>query len=229
METPRILVVDDEPVVLEVVERYLQREGFAVSTAPDGVSAMAAFSETLPHLVVLDLMLPRLSGMEVCQRIREVNRTPIIMLTARGDEMDRIAGFDRGADDYLAKPFSPRELVARVKAVLRRSYETGDLSTGERVSSSGISVDPKSRRVEVRGAVVDLTAREFDLLHYLIAHPGQVFTREQLLDRVWNYEWFGDASTVTVHIRRLRIKVEVDPDSPVHVRTVWGVGYKWEP
>ncbi|MFN0096055.1 MAG: response regulator [Dehalococcoidia bacterium] len=228
MDTPRILVVDDEPVVVEVVERYLQREGYAVVTALDGRQAMEQFDETRPHLVVLDLMLPRLSGMEVCQRIRTGHRTPIIMLTARGDEMDRIAGFELGADDYLSKPFSPRELVARVKAVLRRSYEGGDLSTGDRLSSGGITLDPKARRVEVRGSVAELTTREFDLLHFLMRRPGEVFTREQLLEHVWNFEWFGDASTVTVHVRRLRTKVEADPDNPKHICTVWGAGYKWE-
>ena len=228
MESPRILIVDDDPMVVEVVERYLQREGFAVHTAADGLDAMDVYGTTRPHLVVLDLMLPRLGGMEVCRRIREQSKTPIIMLTARGDEMDRIAGFANGADDYLAKPFSPRELVARVKAVLRRSYEDGNFLSADRLVSGLVSIDPKSRSVEVNRRPVELTAREFDLLAFLVGHPAEVFTREQLLERVWNYEWFGDASTVTVHVRRLRTKVEADPDNPVHIKTVWGVGYKWE-
>ncbi|MEP6872385.1 MAG: response regulator transcription factor, partial [Anaerolineaceae bacterium] len=208
MESPRILVVDDEPMVSEVVERYLSREGYAVVTVADGAAAMAAFVEMRPHLVVLDLMLPQVDGLEVCRRIRESSKTPIIMLTARGDEMDRIAGFESGADDYLSKPFSPRELVVRVKAVLRRTFDAGTAQPGERVSVADIVADPRSRTVLVRGTATELTTREFDLLVYLMTHPGQVFSREQLLERVWKYEWFGDSSTVTVHIRRLRTKVE---------------------
>ncbi len=228
MESPRILVVDDEPVVVEVVERYLQREGFSVHTAADGLAAMEMYAAIRPHLVVLDLMLPRLGGMEICRRIREQSKTPIIMLTARGDEMDRIAGFETGADDYLAKPFSPRELVARVKAVLRRSYNDGQLVSADRISSADVVIDPRSRGVEVAGRPVELTTREFDLLAFLLTHPAEVFSREQLMEKVWNCEWFGDASTVTVHIRRLRTKVEADPDNPRHIKTVWGIGYKWE-
>ena len=229
MEAPRILVVDDEPMVVEVVERYLQREGFAVHSAADGMAAMEAYASIRPHLVVLDLMLPLLGGMEVCGRIRADSRTPVIMLTARGDEMDRIAGFDAGADDYLAKPFSPRELVARVRAVLRRSYDDGAVVATQPVTSGGVTVDPRSRTVMVGEAHVELTAREFDLLLYFVTHPSDVHSREVLLERVWNYDWFGDASTVTVHVRRLRTKVEADPDNPVHIKTVWGAGYRWEP
>lgn len=228
VEPARILVVDDEPVVVEVVERYLQREGYAVRTAADGVSALHAFSEMRPHLVVLDLMLPRLGGMEVCRRIREGSRTPVIMLTALGDEMDRVAGFEGGADDYLAKPFSPRELVVRVRAVLRRTYDNAFNRPDGPIESGGVVIDARARTVEVRGSRIELTVREFDLLAFLLTHPDEVFSREQLLTRVWDYDWYGDASTVTVHIRRLRIKIEADPDNPRHVRTVWGVGYKWE-
>lgn len=227
-EAPRILVVDDEPLVTEVVERYLQREGYAVKTAADGVAALDAYNEMRPHLVVLDLMLPQVNGMEVCRKIRESSRTPIIMLTARGDEMDRIAGFESGADDYLAKPFSPRELVVRVKAVLRRTFDEALVAPGERISRGDISVDSRARTVEVGGRPAELTAREFDLLYFLMCHPGEVFSREQLLERVWKYEWFGDASTVTVHIRRLRTKVEREPENPAHIKTVWGTGYRWE-
>ncbi|MEO6398638.1 MAG: response regulator transcription factor [Tepidiformaceae bacterium] len=228
MEAARILVVDDEPMVTEVVERYLQREGYAVRTAADGAAAMDAFDDMRPHLVVLDLMLPQVNGMEVCRRIRESSKTPIIMLTARGDEMDRIAGFESGADDYLAKPFSPRELVVRVKAVLRRTFDGGIAQPGERVTVGTIVADPRSRTVVVGGNSTELTTREFDLLVYLMTHPGEVFSREQLLERVWKYEWFGDSSTVTVHIRRLRTKVEAEPDNPRHIKTVWGSGYRWE-
>ena len=229
MESTRILVVEDEPVVVEVVERYLLREGYSVLTAGDGEAGLQKFTESRPHLVVLDLMLPKLGGMEVCRRIREQSRTPIIMLTARGDEMDRIAGFETGADDYLAKPFSPRELVARVKAVLRRSYDDATADPGGLVVSGDITIDPRSRTVDVGGTSVDLTAREFDLLQFLTANSGTVFSREQLLERVWKYEWYGDASTVTVHIRRLRTKVERDPENPRHIKTVWGIGYRWQP
>jgi DNA-binding response OmpR family regulator len=229
VKTTRILVVEDEPVVVEVVERYLQREGYAVLTAGDGEAGLQKYTESRPHLVVLDLMLPKLGGMEVCRRIRQQARTPVIMLTARGDEMDRIAGFETGADDYLAKPFSPRELVARVKAVLRRSYDDATADPGGLVVSGDITLDPRSRTVDVGGACVELTAREFDLLQFLTANSGTVFSREQLLERVWKYEWYGDASTVTVHIRRLRTKVERDPENPRHIKTVWGIGYRWEP
>jgi DNA-binding response OmpR family regulator len=229
VETPRILVVDDEPMVSEVVERYLLREGYAVHTAADGRAALDAYAAQRPHLVVLDLMLPHVDGLTICRRIREASRTPIIMLTARGDEMDRLAGFEIGADDYLAKPFSPRELVARVKAVLRRTYDDGDYRNADRIASGHIMLDPRARSAAVRGETVDLTQREFDLLLFLVTHPGEAFSREQLLERVWAYEWFGDASTVTVHVRRLRTKVEANPESPAHLKTVWGVGYRWEP
>ena len=228
MESPRILVVDDEPMVTEVVERYLEREGYSVRTAGDGIDGLDAFGEMRPHLVILDLMLPRLGGMDVCRRIRESSRTPIIMLTARGDEMDRIAGFEIGADDYLAKPFSPRELVARVKAVLRRSYVDGAVLSDGHLASGGVSIDPRSRAVHAHGLAVELTQREFDLLFFLMSHPAEVFSREQLLERVWNYDWYGDASTVTVHVRRLRTKVERDPNNPENIKTVWGIGYRWE-
>ena len=227
-ESPRILVVDDEPLVTEVVERYLEREGYVVRTAADGAGALSAYDEMRPHLVVLDLMLPQVNGMEVCRKIRESSRTPIIMLTARGDEMDRIAGFESGADDYLAKPFSPRELVVRVKAVLRRTFDESLRAPGERIVRGSLVVDSRARTVEVDGRPAELTAREFDLLFFLVCHPSEVFSREQLLERVWKYEWFGDASTVTVHIRRLRTKIEREPDNPQHIKTVWGAGYRWE-
>jgi len=228
MEQPRILVVDDEPMVVEVVERYLAREGYAVSTARDGELAMQRYEAERPHLIVLDIMLPQVNGLEVCRRIRVNSKAPIIMLTARGDEMDRIAGFEMGADDYMAKPFSPRELVVRVKAVLRRCYDNQVLSGDAPIRSGDVMLDPRARSVEVRGAPVELTPREFDLLWFLIEHPGEVFTRDQLMQRVWNYEWYGDASTVTVHVRRLRTKVESDPQEPRHLKTAWGTGYKWQ-
>lgn len=216
-------------MVVEVVGRYLEREGYTVATASDGVLALESYEQHRPHLVVLDIMLPQVNGLEVCRRIRETSRAPIIMLTARGDEMDRIAGFEMGADDYMAKPFSPRELVVRVKAVLRRCYDNDPPEIGSPIRSGRILVDPRGRKVEVAGATVELTPREFDFLWFLMAHAGEVFTRDQLMQRVWNYEWYGDASTVTVHVRRLRAKVELTPDEPQHLKTVWGAGYKWEP
>lgn len=223
----QVLVVEDEPVVLEVVSRYLEREGYRVTTAADGDAGWHAFQETQPHLVVLDLMLPGASGIEICRRIRERDATPVIMLTARGDEMDRIAGFEVGADDYLSKPFSPRELVARVKAVLRRSYDGPPQAVG-RLSGAGVLVDLGARLALVDGRPIELTQREFDLLAFFMAHPRKVFSREQLLSHVWGEAWFGDTGTVTVHVRRLRTKVETDPQNPARIRTVWGAGYRWE-
>ncbi len=228
MNGVRVLVVDDEPMVLEVVERYLKREGFAVVTATDGELGLRAFHESRPHLVVLDLMLPKLSGMEVCREIRRTDDAPIIMLTARGDEMDRIAGFETGADDYVAKPFSPRELVVRVRAVLKRTLDAADIESGTRVSGH-ISISRDTREVTANGVPVNLTAREFDLLWFFVTHPGKVFSRLQLLEQVWHFDWPGDESTVTVHVRRLRTKVEVLPEQPAHLKTVWGAGYRWDP
>jgi DNA-binding response OmpR family regulator len=226
--TERILVVEDEKMVAEVVERYLKRDGYEVSVVHDGIKAWEAFERAVPDLVVLDLMLPRMDGMEICRRIRSVGDTPIIMLTARAEELDKLLGLGLGADDYVTKPFSPRELVARVKSVLRRAART--LATSADVVRYGeLRIDRRGRLVENGGRRVELTAREFDLLHYLASHPGQVFSREQLMDAVWDYTYAGDAETVTVHMRRLRTKVETDPSRPRFLKTVWGVGYKFEP
>jgi DNA-binding response OmpR family regulator len=230
MGEARILVVDDEHMVREVVERYLAREGYRVQGAADGEAALRLVEATMPDLVVLDLMLPKIDGLEVCRRLRASSAVPIIMLTARGEETDKILGLGLGADDYLVKPFSPRELVARVQAVLRRTQRTEQsLLTGPApLRFDGLVISPRSRTVEAQGRPVELTPKEFDLLAFLASHPGQVFTRDQLLDRVWDYAFAGDASTVTVHIRRLREKIEPDPMHPRHIRTVWGVGYKFE-
>jgi DNA-binding response OmpR family regulator len=226
----RVLVVDDEPMVVEVVERYLQREGFEVATAGDGAEALALSRSWAPDLVVLDLMLPELDGLEVCRILQKESSVPIIMLTARGEETDRVVGLELGADDYIVKPFSPRELVARIKAVLRRTNsEETHRPPGDVLRFNGLTVQPTTRRVEAAGKPVDLTAREFDLLCFLASHPGQVFTREQLMNDVWDYTFAGDQSTVTVHIRRVREKVEVDPMKPRFIKTVGGVGYKFEP
>ncbi|MGE0599968.1 MAG: response regulator [Dehalococcoidia bacterium] len=227
MNGPRVLVVDDEPMVLEVVERYLAREGFSVTTALDGQVGLERFRDVHPHLVVLDLMLPKVGGMEVCEEIRRTDQVPIIMLTARGDEMDRIAGFEVGADDYLAKPFSPRELVARVRAVLKRTFDPAELPGGVRTSGE-ITVNHDMREVTLNGDQVNLTTREFELLWFLVNHPGKVFNRLELLRQVWKFEVPGDESTVTVHVRRLRTKIEPDPEHPRHLKTVWGAGYRWD-
>lgn len=227
MTGQRILVVDDEPQVVEVLKLYLSREGFRASTAGDGEAALKAFAAEPPDLVVLDLMLPKLSGIEVFKRLRAKGTVPVIMLTARGDELDRVLGLELGADDYIVKPFSPREVVARIKNVLRRAQPPSD-GTEKAVIYGSLRIDPATRSVNVGERAVDLTGKEFDLLLFLARHPGQVFTRAQLLDKVWGYEFYGDASTVTVHIRRLREKIEDNPAEPRFLATVWGVGYKLE-
>jgi two-component system response regulator ResD len=226
----RILVVDDDATVAEVLSRYLEQEGYSVETVGDGERALARAADTLPDLVVLDLMLPGLGGLEVCKRLRQAAPIPVIMLTARGDEADRIVGLEVGADDYVAKPFSPREVTARVKAVLRRArgeVGLGAVASGP-LTAGGVTLDPSSREVLLRGEPVGLTAREFDLLAFLMRRPHRVFRREELLEHVWGWT-YGDASTVTVHVRRLREKVEDDPSAPRHILTVWGVGYRFEP
>ena len=222
-----ILVVDDEAIVLEVVSDYLRKEGFTVVTAADGEEALLRFQESRPDLILLDLMLPRIDGIEVCRRIRSTSNVPIIMVTAKSEETDTIIGLGVGADDYVSKPFSPRELVARVKALLRRS-QAPRLAEGDPIHFGDLTIRPDRRSVEIQGRAVELTAREFDLLEFLARHPGQVFTRDQLLDRVWDWAYASDGGTVTVHIRRLRQKIEPDPERPRYVKTVWGMGYKFE-
>lgn len=225
----KVLVVDDEPQILDVVSKYLTREGFQISIARDGEAALTTFNANKPDLVVLDLMLPKVDGLDVFKRMRSVSAVPVIMLTAKGEETDRIVGLELGADDYITKPFSPRELVARVKAVLRRAMTGTMLQTGERALLRGeLRIDPRERSVMVGERLVELTSKEFDLLWFFASHPGQVFTRSQLLDHVWGYEFYGDSSTVTVHVRRLREKIETDPAAPHYLTTVWGVGYKFE-
>lgn len=225
----RILVVDDEPRILEVVQRYLVREGFQVTTSRDGESALASFNASNPDLIILDLMLPKIDGLEVFRRLRLKSPVPVIMLTAKGEETDRVVGLELGADDYITKPFSPRELVARVKAVLRRVTAGANPDKDERPMTRGdLRIDPLARSVEAQGKALELTSKEFDLLWFLALHPGQVFTRTQLLDHIWGYEFYGDASTVTVHVRRVREKIEPDPANPRYITTVWGVGYKFE-
>ena len=228
MAEERVLVVEDEPMVAEVVERYLRRDGYTVSVVHDGDKAMDAFERFQPDLIVLDLMLPGLDGTEICRRVRARSQTSIIMLTARGEETDKIVGLGMGADDYVTKPFSPRELAARVKAVLRRAKNNVE-ADGDHLRFGDLRINGRTRKVEDHRGPIELTAREFDLLFHLASHPEQVFSRDQLLDAVWDLEFPGDASTVTVSIRRLRSKVETDPSRPRHLKTVWGVGYKFEP
>jgi DNA-binding response OmpR family regulator len=221
----RVLVVDDDPTVAEVVTGYLDRAGYVVDRAGDGPDALARAAAHWPDLVVLDLMLPGMDGLEVCRRMRGHGPVPVIMLTARGDEDDRILGLEVGADDYVTKPFSPRELVLRVESVLRRTrpapQPAGLLRAG------GLSVDPGARRALKGGTELALTIREFDLLAFFLRHPGRVFGREDLMREVWGWD-FGDLSTVTVHVRRLRGKVEDDPARPRLIQTVWGVGYRFD-
>jgi DNA-binding response OmpR family regulator len=229
VDTTRVLVVDDDPNVAEVVTRYLEREGYQVETVGDGLVAVDRATADPPDLVVLDLMLPGIDGLEVCRRLRAIAPVPVIMLTARGDETDRIIGLDLGADDYLAKPFSPRELTSRVRAVLRRAQAPLPAAGLATVLTAGaIEVDVPAREARVCGAVVPLTAREFELLTYLMRNPRRAFRREELLEAVWGWS-YGDTSTVTVHVRRLREKIEADPANPVHLTTVWSVGYRFEP
>ena len=222
-----MLVVDDEPIVRDAVVRYLEHEGFETLVAGDGDSARALIEEREPALVVLDVMLPGTDGLSLCRWIRERSSLPVILLTARGEEADRIVGLELGADDYVTKPFSPRELSARVRAVLRRADPTPP--TRETVSFGDVEIDVSARQVRRAGAAVELTMREFDLLVFLASHPRQVFSRDQLMDRVWGYATAVDTGTVTVHIRRLREKVETDPKRPRHLATVWGVGYRLDP
>ncbi len=224
-----VLVVDDEPTIAEVVSRYLERAGYRTLVAADGLQALELVSDQRPDLVVLDLMLPGIDGLEVMRRLRQPDRDPIalILLTAKGEESDRVIGLRLGADDYVVKPFSPVELVARVDAVLRR-VDTSPAREAP-IELSDMTLDGAARRVFVRGEEVALTQREFDVLLFLARHPGQAFSRNQLMDAIWQYSFYTDTSTVTVHIRRLRAKIELDPAQPRHLQTVWGVGYRFAP
>jgi DNA-binding response OmpR family regulator len=225
MET--VLVVDDEPIVRDVVVRYLERDGFRTLTAADGDLARAMIEERELSLVVLDVMLPGTDGLSLCRWIRDRSSLPVILLTARGEEADRIVGLELGADDYVTKPFSPRELAARVRSVLRRS-DGGSLPR-EAIQFGEVVLDGGSREATRAGALVQLTAKEFELLWFLASHPRHVFSRDQLMARVWGYESAVDTGTVTVHIRRVREKIEADPGRPRHLHTVWGVGYRLDP
>jgi DNA-binding response OmpR family regulator len=222
-----VLVVDDEPIVREVVVGYLRREGYRTLEAADGDRARDLVELEDPSLVVLDIMLPGLDGLELCRWIRSRSKLPVILLTARGEESDRIVGLELGADDYVTKPFSPRELAARVRAVLRRT--TSEPDEEARLAFDGLEIDSRTREVVRDGASLVVTAKEFDLLWFLARHPRQVFSRDQLMDRVWGYEAALDTGTVTVHVRRLREKIEAEPSRPRWLQTVWGVGYRFVP
>jgi DNA-binding response OmpR family regulator len=225
-----ILVVEDEASIAEVVSLYLKRAGYNAQIAPDGRQAMTLFERLDPHLVILDLMLPEVDGISLTRWLRDRSNVPIIMLTARREEIDRITGLEMGADDYVVKPFSPQELVSRVRAVMRRLGREQTEAEAERILSfENLSIDPRTRVVIVKNTPVELTAKEFDMLHLLARHPRQVFTRDQLLERVWGGALYIDPGTVTVHVRRLREKIEDDPSHPRYLLTVWGVGYKFEP
>ena len=229
MSYTSILVVEDEPSIAEVVSLYLRRAGFKVHVQPDGRSALEQMERQMPDLVVLDIMLPGLDGFEITRWIRDRSDAPIILLTARRGEVDRIAGLEMGADDYVVKPFSPQELVSRVRAVLRRTQKASGEGSERPLVFEELRIDPQTRLVTVADAEISLTAKEFDMLWLLACHPRQVFSRQQLLERVWGLSDYIDPSTVTVHVRRLREKIEIDASKPTHILTVWGVGYKFEP
>ncbi len=225
MSSLRILVIEDDPNITKILSLYLEREGFSVMTTDNGEEGLRLLEEDEPDLVILDIMLPGIDGWEVCRRIRKEHAIPVIMLTALDSTHDKVTGLELGGDDYITKPFDPQEMIARVRAVVRRS---ADSIRGPRLSFSDFAVDRDQRRVTRDGEDVHLTAKEFDLLWLLSNHPGQVFTRDQLLDRIWGYEFYGNIRTVDVHIRHLREKLEPDPDHPRYILTVWGVGYKFE-
>ena len=227
----RVLVVDDEANIRDVLCRYLAADGFLTTQATDGEEALRQVVAKPPDMIILDLMLPGLDGLEVCRRIRATSAVPILLLTAKGEEPDKVVGFSVGADDYVTKPFSPREVVMRVQAMMRRVQATSvpAMVQNGTLHFGTLIIRPQLHIAERDGMALDLTSKEFDLLYFLASHPRQVFTRLQLLDNVWDMGYFGDISTVTVHIRRLREKIESEPSSPHHVKTVWGVGYKFDP
>jgi len=222
---PLILLVDDEVTLIKGLKLSLEREGFTVLSADNGRQALDVVAKEQPDLVVLDLMLPEIDGLEVCRIIRQTSTVPIIMLTARSEDIDKILGLEMGADDYLTKPFNSRELIARIRAHLRRVNWSNVAQDSERIAVGDLVIDVPKRRVQVKGDDVDLTAKEFDILATLATNPGRVYTRENLLEIIWGYKYFGDVRNVDVHVRRLREKIEKDPAHPEYVLTRWGVGY----
>ncbi len=224
-----VAIVEDEPSISEVVSLYLKRAGFEVKVYADGSLAREGLNTQAPDLIILDIMLPKVDGFTLIRELRDRSEVPIILLTSRREESDRIAGLELGADDYVIKPFSPQELVSRVRAVLRRASKEEKDSTDAPIALADLSMDPSTHSVSARGHDISLIAKEFEMLYHLARHPRQVFSRDQLLDRIWGISDYIDPSTVTVHIRRLREKIEADPANPAHLQTVWGVGYKFEP
>lgn len=224
----KILVVDDEPNIREVVGLYLRQEGHGVVSAADGQEALGLYRQELPDLVILDLILPKLDGLEVCRRMQAERTLPVIMLTARGAEADRVLGMSAGAADYVVKPFRLRELMARVAALLRETEARADQADGGALAFDGMRLDPNTREVVIRGTTATLTAREFDLLHYLASSPGRTFTRDELVEAVWAHEFAAEPSAVTMHVRRLREKIEANPGQPRHLLTIWGMGYRFD-
>ncbi|MCX7708629.1 MAG: response regulator transcription factor [Clostridia bacterium] len=229
MSKEKILVVDDEVEISELIQDYLEEEGYEVKLAFDGKEALEIFRNYQPHLMILDVMLPKIDGMEVCRLVRAESAIPILMLSAKKSDIDKILGLGLGADDYVTKPFSPAEIVARVRAQLRRFLQMNTMQNKmERLRFKGLIIDFKSYSVIVSERMISLSGKEFEVLKLLAMHPMQVFTREQIFDRVWGYEEYGDINTVTVHIRKLREKIEQDPSNPQYIKTVWGIGYKFE-
>ncbi len=227
MPNEKILVVDDDQNICELLRLYLEKEGYAVKIVNDGVSAVNAFKQENPDLMILDIMLPKLDGWQVCREIRKFSDKPIIMLTAKGETFDKVLGLELGADDYMTKPFDTKEMVARIKAVLRR---TGTAATGESVKEvnfENLSVNLTNYEMKVNGAAVDTPPKELELIYHLASNPNRVFTRDQLLDEVWGFDYFGDSRTVDVHVKRLREKLE-GVSAKWELKTVWGVGYKFE-
>ena len=222
----RVLVVDDEKLIVKGIRFSLEQDGMEVDAAYDGEEALRLIRENTYELILLDVMLPKLDGFEVCQQVREFSDVPIVMLTAKGDDMDKILGLEYGADDYITKPFNILEVKARIKAIMRRTGESGGVRmSGKMIVKGDMTIDCESRRVVIEGREVNLTAKEFDLIELLATNPNKVYSRENLLNIVWGYEYPGDARTVDVHIRRLREKVEKNPSDPRYVHTKWGVGY----
>ncbi|MDP4091997.1 MAG: response regulator transcription factor [Bacillota bacterium] len=228
MAGQRVLIVDDEVEIAEIIRDYLRAEGYEVKLASDGEDGLRSFKSFDPQLVILDVMMPGLDGMEVCRIIRSQSSIPIIMLSAKSSDIDKILGLGLGADDYISKPFSPGELVARVKAHFRRYMHLSNTQQSDILEFGNLKIDSRSYQVTVNGNKAELAAKEFELLNFMANHPGQVFTREQLFNQIWGFDEYGDINTVTVHIRKIREKIEQDPSNPDYVKTVWGVGYKFD-
>lgn len=227
MSEQKILIADDDQQIRELLALYFFKEGFKVEEAADGAQAILKVQQTQPNMVILDIMMPVLDGMEVCRQIRKISRVPIIMLTARDEDDDRIMGLEEGADDYITKPFNPREVVARVKAVLRRVPDSTFVSA-DKLKFSNLEINIAEYTVTTGDKIIDLTAKEMELLWYLASHPGRVYSREQLLESIWGYTYYGDTRTVDTHIKRIRHKIGAKESSPWDIKTVWGVGYKFE-